>query len=266
LVIAICEEKSTTTLSAGLPAIFCCILGESVISTGTDEKFLQRGDIHICDAQSPHEIAVASHSACLVIAGSAQAWIAHSRRFASSPRPMPVPVAATYRKSTTACSNLLRLARRCRADGRFVASDPHARSLLNHVDELQAELASRIARCPGSSLARKRAVFMRLHRARNLIETCANDDLDISKLALAANYSVGHFITIFGTVFGETPYASINRHRLSNVRSLLRASDLAVGDIAQSSGFSSPSSFTRAMKKHTGKSATEFRMALRNPA
>ena len=32
-------------------------------------------------------------------------------------------------------------------------------------------------------------------------------DLDVGSLALMANYSVGHFITTFRSVFAETPYS-----------------------------------------------------------
>ena len=264
LVLAICEEKSTTTLSPGFAAIYCCIAGESTVSIGSDGKILRRADIHISDTHSPHELTVASRGACLVIAGSAQAWNINGRRFAIGKRPMSVPVPATYRRSTRACADFLRLAPRCRGENSVDASGQRIRALLTHVGALQTDLIEYIARCPGSTVARRRAVFTRLHRAKSLIEACAIDDLDISKLALAANYSIGHFITLYRLVFGETPYAAVNRHRLANARSLLGESDLAVGEIAQSSGFSSPSSFTRAMKKHTGQSATQLRTALRN--
>ncbi len=266
LIIAICEEKSTLTLSPGLAAMFCCIAGESAVSSGSEGKLLRRADIHVGDVHSHHELTVASRSACLVFAGSAQAWNTNGRRFAASTRSTLIPLPATYRRNTTACGHFLRIARQSRSENHDDASTRRIRDLLTHVDALQIQLTEHIGRCPGSSLARKRAVFMRLHRARNLIEACANDDLDIARLALAANYSIGHFITLFRLVFGETPYAAISRHRLANVRCLLGESDLAVGEIAQSSGFSSPSSFTRAMKKHTGKSATQFRSALRNIA
>ncbi len=263
LVIAVCEEKSSVALSPGLSAIFCCVLGEGTIANGADGKLLRRGDIHIGDAHSLREMHVAAKSICLLIAGSAQAWNLNGQRFAVSERPNP-PMPATYRRSTTACANLLRLARECR--DAIGASRYRIGVLLNHLNVLQTELNGCIARCPGSSMSRKRAVFTRLYRARELIEACVNDDLDISKLAIAANYSIGHFITLYRVVFGETPYASINRRRLAKASCLLSKSSLGLGEIAQSSGFASPSSFTRAIKKHTGKSATEFRMSLRTSA
>jgi len=262
LIITICEEKSITALAPGLISIFCCIVGESAISSGNEIRPLKRGDILVCDAHAQHELTIATQSACLLIVGSAQAWKVNGRRVASNKRWLSVPVPATYRHSRSACAAFLRVARES-AGGRTTGETVRIRALIDQVETFQRGLIECIARCPGSSEARKRAVYMRLQRARNLVETAANDDLDISKLAHAANYSIGHFITLFRLVFGETPYAAISRCRLANARGLLGESDLAVGEIAQSSGFPSPSSFTRAMKKHTGKSATEFRLAQR---
>ena len=116
-----------------------------------------------------------------------------------------------------------------------------------------------IARCPGSSLARKKAVFLRLQRVRNYISACAHEELDVAKLALMANYSIGHFITTFRSVFNETPYSNVSRFRLESASTLLSRSTLGIADIAHAIGFQSRSSFTRAIRKHLGSSATEFR-------
>jgi AraC-like DNA-binding protein len=102
-------------------------------------------------------------------------------------------------------------------------------------------------------------VFLRLQRVRNYIALRAHEDMDVAKLAQMAGYSLAHFITMFRCVFGETPYASIGRHRMENASALLSQSALGVADIAFAIGFSSRSSFTRAMKKQLGMSATEFR-------
>ena len=81
----------------------------------------------------------------------------------------------------------------------------------------------------------------------------------MAKLALMANYSVGHFITTFRSVFEETPYSNLSRYRLESASTLLSGSNLGIADIAQAIGFQSRSSFTRAIKKHLGSSATQFR-------
>ncbi|MEP6483402.1 MAG: helix-turn-helix transcriptional regulator [Rudaea sp.] len=140
-----------------------------------------------------------------------------------------------------------------------VARHANARALVSTLIELQAETLKTIARCPGQSMSRKRAVFTRLQRVRSHIAACAHEDLDIPNLAFAANYSVGRFITIFRTVYGETPYSCINRHRLNSASALLAQSDLAIGEISQSTGFPNQTSFNTALKRRFGQSATEFR-------
>jgi AraC family transcriptional regulator len=74
-----------------------------------------------------------------------------------------------------------------------------------------------------------------------------------------ANYSVGHFITTFRSVFDETPYSNVSRYRLESASTLLSRSTLGIADIAHAIGFQSRSSFTRAIRKHLGSSATQFR-------
>jgi AraC-like DNA-binding protein len=46
---------------------------------------------------------------------------------------------------------------------------------------------------------------------------------------------------------------------VESASTLLSGSTLGIADIAQAIGFQSRSSFTRAIKKHLGSSATEFR-------
>ena len=106
-------------------------------------------------------------------------------------------------------------------------------------------------------------MFLRLQRVRNFISACAHQDLDVAKLALMANYSVGHFITTFRSVFAETPYSSVSRYRLESASDLLSAGELGIADIAQSIGFQSRSSFNRAIKRRLGLSASQYRESLR---
>ena len=106
-------------------------------------------------------------------------------------------------------------------------------------------------------------MFLRLQRVRNHIAACAHHDLDVASLALMANYSVGHFITTFRSVFAETPYSSVSRYRLESASDLLSAGELGIADIAQSIGFQSRSSFNRAIKRRLGLSASQYRESLR---
>ena len=258
MAVVVCEPGTALTMPTGIISLSCPISGGTGFVNGELSCELGKGDICVSDVQTRHELVVSPHSACIVVAGTPTAWSALGSSGHSGKPPPPVLFPAVHRSARTACKGLLRFVRNCRSYEQSSAAYL-ARQLAGVVDELQSCFASMIARCPGSSLTRKRAVFLRLQRVRNHIGACAHQELDVAKLALMANYSVGHFITTYRSVFEETPYSNVSRHRLESASSLLSGSTLGIADIAQAIGFQSRSSFTRAIKKHLGSSATEFR-------
>lgn len=262
LTIALCERGAIVTTSPGLVALACPVFGAADVIAAEWNAQLRKTDIFVGDALARHDIAVSSRGACVVIAGTPAAWSALGRTGGAGVRPNAVLFPAIHRFKPALSRRLLRLTRSCLTDAQGLAGKQLALELTSLVDDLQSAFAAMIARCPGSCLSRKRAVFLRLQRVRNHISACAHQDLDVSKLALMANYSVGHFITTFRSVFQETPYSNLSRYRLESASTLLSASTLGIADIAQAIGFQSRSSFTRAIKKHLGSSATQFRESL----
>jgi AraC-like DNA-binding protein len=259
LVVVLCERGTLLAVPLGVVAVFCPILGSAGVMTGEWSTQLSKGDICVGDAQTRHDIVVSPRGACIVIAGTPMAWSASGRKGAPGTRPGTVLFPAIHRSVRSHCRRLLRFARHCMTAQQAAGSNHLAQQLLDVVDELQSGFLPMIARCPGSSLSRKKAVFLRLQRVRNHISACAHQDLDVAKLALMASYSVGHFITTFRSVFEETPYSNVSRYRLESASNLLSGSKLGIGDIAQAIGYQSRSSFTRAIRKHLGLSATQFR-------
>jgi len=258
IAVVTCERGTVLTTPSGIISLSCVLAGGAGVMNGEWSIELGKTDICVGAAQTRHELVVSPRGACIVIAGTATAWaaLAGSRPFGMQPSPVLFP--AVHRSVRAACKRLLRFVRHCRSDDQASATYL-ARQLACVVDELQSGFAAMIARCPGSSLTRKKAVFLRLQRVRNHIGACAHHELDVAKLALMANYSVGHFITTYRSVFEETPYSNVSRHRVESASTLLSGSTLGIADIAQAIGFQSRSSFTRAIKKHLGSSATEFR-------
>jgi len=256
--VVLCERGTVLTTLPGIISLACPILGGASIMAGEWTVQLGKGDIWAGDAQTRHDIIVSPRGACIVIAGSPSAWSLLCRE--TGARWSAVLFPATHRFGTRLCRRLLRIVRPCLRDAQLPGDKKHvAHELASIIDDLQAGFAPMIERCPGSCLARKKAVFLRLQRVRNYISACAHQDLDVGKLALMANYSVGHFITTYRSVFDETPYSNLSRHRLESASTLLSRSSLGIADIAQTIGFQSRSSFTRAIKKHLGSSATQFR-------
>jgi AraC family transcriptional regulator len=258
--VVLCERGSVLTTPPGVASLACPILGSAGVMTGEWSVQLGKADVWAGDAQTRQDIIVSPRGACIVIAGTPAAWSSLGRNGGAAGRSsMTVLFPAIHRFVPALGRRLLRLVRHCLGDAQLPGSKHIAHQLAGLVDDLQAGFAPMIERCPGSCLIRKKAVFLRLQRVRNYIAACAHQDLDVAKLALMANYSVGHFITTFRSVFEETPYSNLSRYRLESASTLLSGSNLGIADIAQAIGFQSRSSFTRAIKKHLGSSATQFR-------
>lgn len=139
------------------------------------------------------------------------------------------------------------------------SAEIEADNVVEHILELQAGFAGAIARCPGRTYAQRRQVFLRLQRVRNYLSESCNREVDNGELARMANYSPTHFIHAFRCVFGDTPHAYLVRQRLECARRLLRASPLAINEIAMESGFENASVFARVFRRRFGMTAGSMR-------
>ena len=77
-------------------------------------------------------------------------------------------------------------------------------------------------------------------------------------LAKKANMSEVHFRKLFAEKYNTTPKQYIIDVRMNKAKQMLRATNLAVTDIAYMCGFTSLYSFSRAFKEKTGKTPSEY--------
>ena len=94
----------------------------------------------------------------------------------------------------------------------------------------------------------------RLLRARDTMDRCYADALDIEWLARSVNLSRAHFIRSFRETFGETPHRYLQRRRLERAMALLRETDRPVTDICLDVGFTSLGTFSRTFREVLGES------------
>ena len=99
----------------------------------------------------------------------------------------------------------------------------------------------------------------RLLRARDLIDRCYADALDVEAVARSANLSRAHFIRSFREAFGETPHRYLQRRRIERAMALLRETDRPVTEICLDVGFVSLGSFSTTFAEVVGCSPTEYR-------
>lgn len=158
---------------------------------------------------------------------------------------------------------LVRLWRRIAAAGDAVVDPGTLRPLAMHLAALQAGFAECLPRCPGRSRGRKQQVFGRLQRARMYLEGNRDRVVRIAELAELTAFSSWYFSKTFHQVYGESPQEASARLRLEHAASLLRETDMMIGEVAAACGFDNPCSFARAFRTRHGSSASAYRGAVR---
>jgi len=100
----------------------------------------------------------------------------------------------------------------------------------------------------------------RINAALELVHRELAQDIPLSRLAAAANFSPFHFHRIFTALVGEQPAQFIRRLRLEKgARLLLGGAKPSVTEVAFSCGFSSSALFCRQFKARFGMSPTAWR-------
>jgi transcriptional regulator GlxA family with amidase domain len=99
----------------------------------------------------------------------------------------------------------------------------------------------------------------RLLRARDTMDRCYADALDVEWLARSVALSRAHFIRSFRATFGETPHRYLQRRRIERAMALLRETDRPVTEICFEVGFASLGTFSRTFHEVVGVSPSAYR-------
>ncbi|MBO9698702.1 MAG: helix-turn-helix transcriptional regulator [Sporocytophaga sp.] len=89
-------------------------------------------------------------------------------------------------------------------------------------------------------------------------ENFNNAELDLSQISKATGVNQRFISDTISEKFQCNFKTYVNQIRINEAKRLLKESDLNIGEIAYSVGFSSPGSFNRVFKSMTGKTPTEF--------
>jgi AraC family transcriptional regulator len=96
-------------------------------------------------------------------------------------------------------------------------------------------------------------------RVVEFIEEHLAEQISLTALAELADLSLYHFARAFTQSFGAPPHRYHMARRMDRAKSLLQRPALSVTEIGARIGFRETSSFTRAFRKFTGLTPTEYR-------
>jgi AraC family transcriptional regulator len=99
----------------------------------------------------------------------------------------------------------------------------------------------------------------RQKRVLEFIEEHLAEEVSLAALAQLADLSLYHFARAFTQSFGVPPHRYHMARRMDRARSLLQTPALSVTEIGIQIGFRETSSFTRAFRRFTGLTPTEYR-------
>ena len=102
-----------------------------------------------------------------------------------------------------------------------------------------------------------------LRRARDLIDSCYADDLDVAIMAQRAGVSKYHFIRSFSAAYGQTPAQYLAHRRIERAQDLLRATNLTVTEVCMLVGYTSLGSFSAKFRCARRRDAVRVSAALR---
>ena len=104
--------------------------------------------------------------------------------------------------------------------------------------------------------------YRRIDQTVEYMKTHAGDaELQIFKLSAISQMSEKNFRRIFKALYGQTPYAFLQKYRIEKAEILLMNTNKSISEIALSCGFSDVYSFSHCFKRHFGISPQGYRMS-----
>lgn len=132
--------------------------------------------------------------------------------------------------------------------------------LTGNVYKIAAEMLHLLARADNKSVNKTDLRKVEnVEKALDLIHYSYKEPITVEHAAEITGYSKSNFCKIFKKIVGESFHQSLNRRRADNAAGLLKASDMAVADIAAEVGFSESKAFCRVFKSVYGVTPGEYR-------
>lgn len=103
-------------------------------------------------------------------------------------------------------------------------------------------------------------LYKRIIRAKELIDDCCTEQLDIERIAKEAYFSPYHFLRTFKNIYNKTPHRYLTERRIDKAKELLSVPDLTVTEVCFEIGFESIGSFSTLFNRYVGQSPARYRL------
>jgi AraC family transcriptional regulator len=139
--------------------------------------------------------------------------------------------------------------------------DPCSRQYAEALSLVLMHELIRLERAPSTAAGPRRGGLpgWQQRRLTDFIEEHLAQEISLAALAALADLSLYHFARAFTQSFGVPPHRYHMARRIDRARSLLQKPALSVTQIGIQIGFRETSSFTRAFRRLTGLTPTEYR-------
>lgn len=146
------------------------------------------------------------------------------------------------------------------ARGQSTDVDPPAdlRPLLLLMADLQRDIASRSARCPGPSAPRRHQVLTRLQNACLFMHGHLERSVSARELAQWVGLPNRYFSAAFLAAYGQSPQQFGTRVRLEHAADRVRRGDMSIDEVAAAIGFKHAGTFLRAFRASVGVSLGNY--------
>ncbi len=103
-------------------------------------------------------------------------------------------------------------------------------------------------------------LYKRIIKAKEFIDDCYNEPIDVDRIAKEAYFSPFHFIRIFRKIYNKTPHRYLTERRIHKAKELLSKPDTSVTEVCFDVGFQSPGSFSSLFKGYVGYPPAVYRL------
>jgi len=101
-------------------------------------------------------------------------------------------------------------------------------------------------------------LYRRVVQAKLFIDEHHHEKIDLHNIAEEAHFSKYHFLRLFKSIYGKTPYQYLIEIRITKAQQLLKEGKI-VSEVCFAVGFESLSSFASLFKKVAGISPSSYR-------